>query len=194
MSKTNQICQDDQFYQDNSTNSSSATDGTAENNNTNNNIVAAGNFGPFTTAGGFFDVTSKTTVSNAINPFFPLSRKEADNVSNERTILFVDGIFRDIKGKNGLNVKVSLFIPETSSWLMYVHANCRRDVFGILYDTRTGKVSLSKQALSRICTKADTGIELDPNDVENMDKACLEFFATMRLQNNEEQESEGGEK
>ena len=195
-SSQHQNGQNDQIHQDDSSNSRSTTDGAKENNSENVIDDATADFGPYSNANGFFDPTSKTTVSYARKPVFPQSREEANKVSKERAVLFVDSVLRTIKGRHGLDVKVPLFIKDESSWLMYVHVNYRKDIIGILYNTETGKVSLSGKALSATCSSADTGVELKPSEIEKMDGACLEFLKSkMRLhQEKEEQESEEGEK
>ena len=193
-SSQHQTGQDDDINQDDRTSSSSSADRTEENNGESNNNDAVGDFGPYSDAKGFFDVTSKTTVSYATKPLFPLSRVEADKVSTERKVILADSVLRKIRGKYGINVKVPVFIKDESSWLMYAYANYKKELYGILYDTTSGEVTCSKQALSMICTSADASVELDSSELEKMDEACLKFFGTMRCQEKEEQVSEGGKK
>ena len=196
-SSQQQVGKDDEALQDNPVNSSSAADETTENNSENNINVAAEKFGTYSNASGYFGVSSKTTVANALEPTFPLSRKEAEKVSTERSsVVFVDSIKRKINGNHGLDVSVPLLIKENKvdCWLMYIYAKDQRDIFGILYNTTTGVVSCSEKALSTICRKADTGAVLNPGDVEKMDQACFEFLSTMRRKDDaEEKESEDGE-
>ena len=189
-----QTGQDDEISQEDRTSSSSSADRTQENNVERNNNDAVGDFGPYSDAKGFFDVTSKTTVAYARMPLFPLSRVEADKVSTERSIILADSVVRKIKGKHGLDVKVPLFIKEERSWLMYVLANYKKELSGILYDTTSGEVACSTKSLSTICTSADATVELDSSELDKMDHACLKFFGTMRFQEKEEQLSEGGKK
>ena len=197
-SSQEQVGKDDEALQDKHTNSSSAADETTENNNENNINAAAGKFRPYSNASGYFDVSSKITAADALEPIFPLSRKEAEKVSAERSsVLFVDSIKRRMNGNHGLDVSVPLLIQEKegSFWLMFICAKDQKDIFGILYNTKTGVVSCSEKALSTICKKADTGAVLNPDDVEKMDQTCFEFLSTMRRKDDEEEkESEDGEK
>ena len=191
VSSQRQIDQEDQTDEDNLTNSSSTVDETTKNNSENSNTGAAGAFGLYTTGNGFFDLSSKTTVAYATNPDFPLSREEATKVTNERSVVLVDGVQRKINGKYGLDVKVPLLLMD-GTWLMYIYGNYKKDLLGIVYDPISGKVSCSTKSLSTICSNADADAKLDSSEVAKMDQACLEFFSAMRCQ--DEEISEGGKK
>ena len=185
------IDEEDQTDEDNLTNSSSTVDEMTKNNSENSNTGAAGAFGLYTTGNGFFDFSSKTTVAYATNPHFPLSREEATKVTNERSVVLVDGVQRKINGKYGLDVKVPLFLKD-KKWLMYIYGTYKGELLGILYDPISGKVSCSTKSLSTICSNADADAKLDSSEVAKMDQACMEFFTAMRFQ--DEEISEGGKK
>jgi len=194
-SSQRQIYPVDHSHQGNPTNTSPSADETTENNGENNNNGSAGVFGPYTDGKGLFDPTSKTTVANALTPLFPLSRNEADKISNKRGIIYADSVKRQIKGSRGLDIKVPLKLMD-NTWLMYVHANYRGCLFGIVFDPTSGKVTCSTKSLSTICGNADADAELNSCEMAKMDEACLEYLSTMRFQqeNDEEQVSEEGKK
>ena len=125
-----------------------------------------------------FETRSKITVSVLKDPIFPISRQIVIQVSDIRSMDFVDMVVRGGNGKNALNVEIPLKISKDQVLVMIL-VDYRQNLKGIVYDQEKGTVTCSDGVLSTMCKDAVGLASLDSEEMKVIDELLAKYLETL---------------